>query len=84
MSTQEQTTLIGQELERELSFLKTYSILYDNITDGDNFYVEIQPNDDTCCITSNAMTLVLYCVKQHNLRYFISATNSGNPIIYIY
>lgn len=84
MSTQEQATLIGQELERKLSIFKTYDVFYDNITDGDDFYVEIQPNDDTCCISSSAMTHVIDCVKQHNLRYLISATNSGNPTISIF
>ena len=84
MSTQEQATLIGQELERELSIFKTYSIFYDNITDGDDFYVDVLPNDDTCCISSSAMTHVIDYVKQHNLRCFISATNNSIPVISIF
>lgn len=84
MSTQEQATLIGQELERELSYFTTYSVFYDNITDDEDFYVDVQPNDRTGCFTKTIMGVITNFVEQHNLCYFIDATISGKPRISIY
>ena len=84
MSTQEQATLIGQELERKLSIFNVYSVKYDDITDGDDFYVEIEPIGGEYCITDTAMSYILDVVKNFDLKYFISSILDCMPRISIY
>lgn len=84
MSTQEKATLIGQKLERTLSIFNDYSFKYDNITDGEDFYVEIEPIGDEDCITDTAMSYILDVVKNFNLKYFISSNLDCKPRISIY
>lgn len=84
MSTQEQATLIGQELERKLSIFKNYSIIYDNITDNDDFYVIVKPSVGHTCITEIAMNIIIAVVERYDLCYFIGSTSSGKPRISIY
>ena len=84
MSTQEQATFIGQQLERKLSFFNNCDILYDTRTDGEYFYVDVVPKDGEHCITSVAMGCILNVVKQHHLKYFITASFRCKPTISIY
>lgn len=84
MSTQEQATLIGQELERKLSIFEVFSINYDNITDDEDFYVELEPIGCLYCITDTAMGYFLDVVKNFNLKYFISSNLDYKPRISIY
>lgn len=84
MSTQEQATLIGQELERKLSIFKNYSILYQDNTDGEDFYVDVGPIGDQDCITATAMGYILDVVKNFDLSYFISSNLDCKPRISIY
>lgn len=84
MSTQEQATLIGQELERKLSIFEVYSVKYDNITDDEDFYVEIEPIGGEYCITDTAMSYILDVVKNFDFKYFISSNLDCKPRISIY
>lgn len=84
MSTQEQATFIGQQLERKLSFFSSYDILYDNRTDGEDFYVDVVPKNGEHCITSVAMDCILNVVTQYHLSYFIAASYSCKPTFSIY
>lgn len=84
MSTQEQATLIGQELERKLSIFNVYSVKYDDITEGDDFYVDIEPIGGEDCITDTAMSYILDVVKNFDLKYFIRSNIDCKPRISIY
>lgn len=84
MSTQEQATLIGQELERKLSIFEDYYVFYRNLTDGEDFYVDVHPKDDSYSITGVAMEVILDVIKNFDLKYFINSTLSGKPRICIY
>lgn len=84
MSTQEQATLIGQELERKLSIFENYSVFYLNHTDGEDFYVDVVTMDGISCITGIAMNLILEIVQKLELHYFICTTNGGKPRVSIY
>lgn len=84
MSTQEQATLIGQELERKLSIFKNYSVNYDNVKDDEDFYVDVEPIGSKDCITYTAMGYILDVVKNFDLRYFISSNLDCKPRISIY
>ena len=84
MSTQEQATLIGQELERKLSIFGNYSIFYDNISDGDDFYVDVEPKDGYTCITNVAVDVIIGVLVKYHLKFFILGTYIGKPKISIY
>lgn len=84
MRTQEQATFIGQELKRKLSVFNSYDVLFTDITNGEVFYVDVVPKDGDHFITSVAMDCILNVVTKHHLNYFIAATNSCKPQIYIY
>lgn len=84
MSTQEQATLIGQELEKKLSIFKNYSVFYRNHTDLKDFYVDVEPIGSEYCITDIAMGYILDVIKNFDLRYFISSNLDCKPRIFIY
>lgn len=84
MSTQEQATFIGQELERKLSIYGNYSIFYDNITDGEDFYVDVEPKDGNTCITNVAVDVIMGVLAKYHLKYFIFGTYISKPKISIY